>query len=172
MSNRFAIAIPPPLKAPAEIEQTARFNGLTCQPNARGPQIVTLGTTKVFVQPMDFVDLNDGSRRRAPPLVIGPAQVTHCATDLLARMRPRLTAVTAIDACVGDSNDRDAINKGLIAALVFGVDVSSHGESDFWMWRRCRGDLVEWRRLLFDRSAAIGTRPLPLRISEVAIDST
>ena len=146
MRNSFAALNTSPLKPPSEVVQLARFHGLACRPNLDGPRIVNLGATRVFIQPMDFVGLADARTRPAPPVLIGPVQDTPNGARLVAKVAPRLLAVTALDACV---DDEDGTLKGIVTAMVFEVDVFAETDNDFRCWRRCRGDLEAWHGLAF-----------------------
>jgi hypothetical protein len=155
----------PALDVSREIDDVARFEGLACKPSANGYRSILLGDIGVFVQTMDFVDLRDGSRRPAPPIVIGPVRIQRFAAEMAANVAARLSVVTAIDAVVGDDDAPDAIPKAVVCAMVFGIAVSTDAEPDFEAWRTCRRDLAAWYRARFSppvRSPKPNSKPSAL----------
>src|ERR1700679_400177 len=126
-----------PLKVSPEIAVVLDFNHLECVPSPKGQRSLRLKDVDVFVQAMDFVDLHDGSRRPAPPVLIGPVGLGRRVDALVAKLGPRLKAIMAIDAVAGDDDGPNAIPKGLVCAMVFGVAISDAAEADFEAWRNC-----------------------------------
>ena len=154
MRKQFSHCHFPVLPAPRDIAAIARFGGSAYEPSPRGFRTMQVGCTDVFAQTMDFVDLETDIRKAAPPILIGPRHATPSAISFVEDLKPRLTAVCAIDAAVGDDDGPHAVLKGIITALGFGFELSKSAERDFECWRACAGDLSTWHRW------AIGPRRL------------
>jgi len=141
-----------PLKVSSESEAVLAFLRLECVPCPEGQRSVRLKNVDVTMQMLDFIDLGDGSRRPAPPILIGPIGLIREIDALVATLGPRLTAITAIDAVAGDDDGPNAIPKGVVCAMVFGVAISDAAEADFEAWRNCGQNLKAWHQARFRRA--------------------